>query len=178
MVANRHVLPCARATTIATSTVCKNQEVLRVWILFHSAAHPPQVDCVDGESRRLKTASNDHESQVLQGIIDAIWDSTPSSVTGEIMIVDLVCLFLPRLAVIFEFPNQLFLLAVYAHNGVSSARKRFPHLGDVFKLLVANFSRRWILVAGLQLFMIDMQGESHLFQQSPSGRCSPPTDLG
>jgi len=76
---------------------------------------------------------------------------------------------LPRSSADFEVTDLLFLLGIYADDGLAAACKRFSHRANVVELPVSLLGLGRVAVAGLDLLVVDPQGVSELLEQAPHG---------
>ncbi len=126
---------------------------------------PPVAEGIRGEVWNVFRCRHADVPGVALGIIDSVRRDTPFGIRRKVVVVDLLALATPRLAVVFELADQLFLLRIDTDPRVARFAKRFTLSGNVAELLVAF----GMMLAGVQHFAMAPQPQLLIAQEPTDG---------
>ena len=80
------VFPQTRATTVASSAICKNQDVIGIGIMCRSGFLPPVADSVYSKLGGIPAGSYANKALVATKVIDTVWEGNTFGIGRKIMI--------------------------------------------------------------------------------------------
>ena len=129
-----------RCGPIASAVVCKNEDVLGMWVLLDAVALPPGEDGICGEGRCIVTGADTYHSSIDYRVVNAIGAGFGFCIGRKIMIGNVAVTVAPHTARIFEVADELLFLCVNADDRLALPGKAFAGAADMAELEVPLFA--------------------------------------
>ncbi len=131
------IFPKARPVAIAAAAVTEQQDFLHAGIGAPAEFRDPSVQAVHGEFRSVGGSADHDRAAIPNRLIESIGRNQGRCLAPEIVLVDLLGLFLPGLSRILKVADEFLFLRIQAQNRTAGIFESLAEVGDQFELSVA-----------------------------------------
>ncbi len=143
----------AKSGTIASSTVCQNQNTVAMRIASLPFLAPPFFDWFYCKRSCVERCAYENCSLVCLSVIYSVGNAFTLGIAGKAMIIYRSRLSSVRRAGVLEVANLFFFLCVYSYAGIAFLGKTFSELTNIHELPISVLLILWFLFASERNFL-------------------------